>query len=282
MEHKKIVSVVVTYNRKTWLLKNIEALLAQSRKIDEIIIIDNASTDGTYEFVKEIVNVNPCIKYYTLPENTGGSGGFSWGVKKAYEHNADYIWGMDDDAIPMENALENLLNASVRIGKTAALWSNCEKKVMNSEMEKVETWMFVGFFLPREIVSAVGFPRDDFFIYWDDHEYALRIQKKGYSIYKIRNSVIEHQDAVKNNYPELRFDPIHMNMFKMADWRVYYYIRNSILSYQWNEKQKYIMIFNEVPKIFIKTFVFRTGQWKIVLKGLKDGLLGRSGKRMSP
>ena len=89
-------------------------------------------------------------------------------------------------------------------------------------------------------------------------------------------------DAVKNNYPELRFDPIHMNMFKMADWRVYYYIRNSILSYQWNEKQKYIMIFNEVPKIFIKTFVFRTGQWKIVLKGLKDGLLGRSGKRMSP
>lgn len=282
MKHKKTIAVVVTYNRKNWLLKNIEALLAQSRSLDEIVIVDNASTDGTYDFVEGLVDANKCIKYYTLPENTGGSGGFSWGVKKAYEHGADYIWGMDDDAIPMENALENLLNASICIGKTAALWSNCEKKVMNSEMEKVETWMFVGFFLPREIVSAVGFPRDDYFIYWDDHEYALRIQKKGYSIYKIRNSVIEHQDAVKNNYPELRFGPIHMNMFKMADWRVYYYIRNSILSYQWNEKQKYIMVFSEAPKMLIKTFVFRTGQWKIVLKGLKDGLLGRSGKRMSP
>ena len=45
---------------------------------------------------------------------------------------------------------------------------------------------------------------------------------------------------------------------------------------------KYIMVFSEAPKMLIKTFVFRTGQWKIVLKGLKDGLLGRSGKRMSP
>ena len=43
----KIISVVVTYNRKNWLSKNIETLLAQSRNLDEIIIVDNASTDGT-------------------------------------------------------------------------------------------------------------------------------------------------------------------------------------------------------------------------------------------
>lgn len=282
MEYRKIVSVVVTYNRKNWLLKNIEALLAQSRKLDEIIIVDNASTDGTYEFVKGLVDSNKCIKYYTLPENTGGSGGFSWGVEKAYEHGADYIWGMDDDAIPMPDALERLIEVSSKMDKPTALWSNCDKSIFEDDVLEVETWMFVGFYLPREIISDVGFPRADFFIYWDDHEYALRIRKAGYRIFKVRDSVIEHQDAVKNYYPEIRFGPIHMNMFKMADWRVYYYVRNQILTYKWNDKKKYEIIFLETLKMFIKIGVFKTGQGRIALKGLKDGLMNKTGKRMSP
>ena len=115
------------------------------------------------------------------------------------------------------------------------MWSNCDKSIFEEDILEVETWMFVGFYLPREIISDVGFPRDDFFIYWDDHEYSLRIRKAGYRIFKVRDSIIEHQDAVKNYYPEIRFGPIHMNMFKMADWRVYYYVRNYILTYHWNE-----------------------------------------------
>lgn len=282
MGDKKIISVVVTYNRKEWLFKNVEALLIQSRELDEIIIVDNASTDGTYEFVEKLILNNACIKYYRLQENTGGSGGFSWGVKKAYEHGADYIWGMDDDAIPMPNALEHLVKISEKIDKPTALWSNCDKKGFQGEIKEVQTWMFVGFFLPREIVDAVGLPRDDYYIYWDDHEYALRIRKTGYQIFKVKDSVIEHQDAVKNFYPELRFGPIHMNMFKMADWRVYYYIRNYILTYGWNEKKKYLILFYEIPKIFIKSLVFKTGQWRVIARALVDGVLNRTGKRVSP
>lgn len=282
MNYNKIVSVVVTYNRKNWLLKNIKALLNQSRKLDEIIIVDNASTDGTYEFVKELVEANECIKYYTLPENTGGSGGFSWGVQKAYELGADYIWGMDDDAIPMADALECLAEVAYKMNKPVALWSNCDKSSFEEEIKEVDTWMFVGFFLSREIIKKIGFPRNDYFIYWDDHEYALRIRKAGYRIYKVRDSVINHQDAVKNYYPEIRFGSIHMNMFKMADWRVYYYVRNQILTYKWNDIKKYEIVIIETVKMLIKAIVFKTGQGKIVLKGFKDGVMNRAGKRMSP
>ena len=84
---------------------------------------------------------------------------------------------MDDDAIPMADALECLIEVSSKMDKPTALWSNCDKKMMQSEIMEVKTWMFVGFFLSREIVSNVGFPRNDYFIYWDDHEYALRIRK---------------------------------------------------------------------------------------------------------
>ena len=50
---KKIVAVVVTYNRKKLLKENLNALLNQSYKDFDILLIDNASTDGTKEYVKE-------------------------------------------------------------------------------------------------------------------------------------------------------------------------------------------------------------------------------------
>ena len=278
MYDQKITCVVVTYNRKKCLYQNLAALLMQTRPLDEIIIVDNACTDGTYKYVSEIVKKNPIIHYYRLPENTGGAGGFSWGIKKAFQGGSDYIWGMDDDAVPEPNALEELLFASEKIKYVAALWSNCDGKC-NNEIIKVSTWMFVGFFLPKEIIERVGMPRKDYFIYWDDHEYALRIQKSGYNIYKIKKSVIIHQDTNKIYYPEKKIGFIH---FKMPDWKVYYYYRNKILTYGWNEKNKYYTIFIEIPKNIIKSFFYHNGQGNIIIKALFDGIANRTGKRMSP
>lgn len=277
----KIACVVVTYNRKKELYKNLNALLNQTRKLDMVIVVDNASSDGTYEYIAEIIENNSVIQYYRLPENTGGSGGFSWGIRKAYELGADYIWGMDDDAIPEKNALEMLLIEGGKINAISALWSNCDNKCVK-EIETVNTWMFVGFYIPREIVDKVGFPRDDFFIYWDDHEYALRIQSAGYSIYKIKASVINHQDANKLYYPEKKIGPVHFKMFKMADWKVYYYYRNKILTYKWNDAEKYCTIFWEIPKTVIKSFLYHSGQGKIIVKALIDGITKRTGKRINP
>ena len=49
----KIAAVVVTFNRKEYLVKNIEALLAQVNASMDILIIDNASTDGTEETIRD-------------------------------------------------------------------------------------------------------------------------------------------------------------------------------------------------------------------------------------
>lgn len=52
---KKVTAVVVTYNRKTLLKECIESLLAQTYKNLDILVIDNASTDGTEGFVKKSI-----------------------------------------------------------------------------------------------------------------------------------------------------------------------------------------------------------------------------------
>lgn len=281
MSENKIIGVVVTFNRKKYLHENLCALLRQTRKLDEVIVVDNASTDGTYNYIKEVLDGNSNVYYYNMKRNIGGSGGFSWGIKKAYEHGADYIWGMDDDALPADNALECIIDEGKKIKGDVVLWSNCDKKCKEDIMQ-VYSWMFVGFFIPRIVIDKVGFPRCDYFIYWDDHEYALRIQRAGYKIYKIKKSVIYHKDANKIYYPEKKIGPFCFKMFKMADWKVYYYYRNKILTYRWQDKNKYYTIFWEIPKNIIKCFIYRNGQAGVILKALVDGVAGKSGKRIEP
>ena len=83
---EKIAAVVVTYNRKELLKECLDALLRQTYSVDSIILIDNASNDGTPEFLKENGYLdNPKIDYVRLPENTGSAGGFYDGVKRGYK-----------------------------------------------------------------------------------------------------------------------------------------------------------------------------------------------------
>lgn len=133
MEDKETVcAVVVTYNRKKLLLECLKGLIRQTKPLDAIYIVDNASTDGTPEllhksnyvgelppahlnskfetnFQVELNGEEIKIHYVRLDQNTGGAGGFYEGVKSAYEKGYDWLWLMDDDCEPEINALEELI-----------------------------------------------------------------------------------------------------------------------------------------------------------------------------
>lgn len=130
-----VCAVVVTYNRKNLLLECLEAIKKQTKPVDAIYLIDNASTDGTPELLMEkgyiselppqelkelwekefevnnLVDGRPIKLYYVrMHENTGGAGGFYEGMKRAYEKGYDWFWLMDDDGKPENNCLEILLS----------------------------------------------------------------------------------------------------------------------------------------------------------------------------
>ena len=123
-----VCAVVVTYNRKELLIECLESLKEQSKPLDAILIIDNASTDGTPELLlknRYIDQIPPMdliepyeltsnenqipVHYIRMHVNTGGAGGFYEGLKNAYEQGYDWFWLMDDDGIPLPNCLEALL-----------------------------------------------------------------------------------------------------------------------------------------------------------------------------
>ncbi|MFR2773106.1 MAG: glycosyltransferase family 2 protein [Clostridium sp.] len=278
----KITAVIVTYNRVELLRKSVAHLLAQSRKPDSILIVDNASSDETEAFCCELMKERKEIEYLRLLENTGGAGGFYTGIKVAIKRGADYIWGMDDDAFAQREALEKIVTL-LDSNRVSCFWSNCDDdQEFQKEMKPVKEWMFVGFFIPKEIVKKVGLPRKDFFIYLDDFEYAYRIRKKGFKIYKVRDSKIIHTAGTQKMFPDKKILGIKFRWSELPDWKLYYRIRNYILVYPWNDWNKYVTITLKMAKMFFLTALFDSRQVKIFLRAYKDGIMGRSGKRMEP
>ena len=78
-----VAAIVVTYNRCE-LLRECIKHLKKSEYPTDILIVDNASTDGTAQMVSEYVN-NTDVFYANTGANIGGAGGFNYGIKRAYE-----------------------------------------------------------------------------------------------------------------------------------------------------------------------------------------------------
>ena len=209
------LAIVVTYNRKELLKKCIHHLLNQTIQKLDILIVDNASTDGTGELVQNLYCENERIHYENTGNNLGGAGGFAYGIKWAVMQGYDYLWIMDDDTIPENNALEefikkdHLLKGNYGFLSSYAKWidgSPCEMNVpelslkwrnnidlqFENKILKINAASFVSLFMKASVVKEVGLPIKEFFIWADDLEYTKRVSRK-YPGYFVYDSQVVHE-----------------------------------------------------------------------------------------
>ena len=142
--------------------------------------------------------------------------------------------------------------------------------------------MFVGFFIPRIVIEAVGFPRKDFFIYYDDREYADRIIKKGFTIIKVKNSVINHEDSIMKEFHTKIIFGIRLRYPKLTDWKNYYYVRNNILRFKPSDIRRYQVILYWCPMFLLKLLIVHPKQVPVFIKAYIHGIFGISGAKMKP
>lgn len=291
MAIKSYAAVIVTYNRKDKLKKAIECLKKQIFKPEKIIIIDNASTDGT-QVVLEDYKDDDLIKYVRLEDNLGGAGGFYYGVKEALNYDVDYLALSDDDAWYQEDYFENMQKTSeihpdvkafigmskdintgdyVKQGADVVDWNTLELR--ETQREFCDTVTFCGFVISKEIVEKIGLPRKDFFIWQDDREYGLRAGKET-KIEFVKDAILLHNEKRDHN----GLIPV---------WKNYYGFRNSIVLRQLYAKDKkaaksYALkqLLRHVSAVLIKKEY--KGKRKIYIQsytdGYKDGYSGNMGK----
>lgn len=299
-----ICVVVVTYNRKLLLLECLESLLKQMHPLDAIYLIDNASTDGTPEVLKEkgyikgilsgqkepieaehTINMlfdgnkdrQVKVHYVRMNENTGGAGGFYEGVKRGYEKGYDWLWLMDDDAMTQENALKSLFDV-YELKKSMCLESNYnDDKEFKGRYKNITTVMFVGVMINKNVVSKIGFPRKDFFIYHDDGEYSKRMLENGFELIKVRDSMIKHGDFLSRPYFSGKMFWKNIRFPNMGDEKLYYYFRNELLKYRLTEPQRYIVMIKLLKEGF-KVLLLNKIQFRVFVKAFIHGVIGKSGK----
>lgn len=250
----KVAIVVVTFNRKDFVLKNISYINQLHFKNFDIIVFDNGSNDGTREAIKE---KHPSVQYYYSKENLGGAGGFKEGMKTAFNLNYEYVWCLDDDGAPHPKSLQILIDEAqkdpnsiygariIPIGqpKDSSFWeikgpynykekkyipfSEEEQKEIKSELATHETATvaLLGMFIPRGVIEKIGYPNDKLFLANDDVEYCLRAWSKGVKIKLVMKSTVEHP-AMETIQTSIFGKEI--SVISMQPWKLYYYIRNII------------------------------------------------------
>jgi GT2 family glycosyltransferase len=230
-----VAAVVVTYNRLPLLKEVITALRQQQRPLQAIYVINNSSTDGSEEWLRDQSD----LTVITQP-NKGGALGFYTGLKSGYEAGHDWVWCMDDDGVPAPDALAQLLQYEHRapcvinalvvrnddpahlVFKTGSFLRVAD---ISTDVIENGACFFNGTLFHREVIQRVGLPLKDLSIWGDETEYYHRILFRGklpvFTVVAARHS----HPAQSGVFYKKEWDARN-------DWKTFFYIRNKAFDYQ--------------------------------------------------
>ena len=287
----RVCAVVVTFNRKELLKGTLEALSKQTRPLDAIVVVNNASTDGTERLLAEEYSH---LNQVHLPENVGGSGGFHAGMKWGYEHGFDWVWVMDDDIQPYPGTLEHMLkykslSGFIHVrredGSGPYVWEGMwdvgalqkfsyptEVSFGNGkEWTAVNYGNFEGALIHRSVIDRIGLPDVRFFLGGDDSIY-------GYLASFHTNVIYVNHIGIRRMLPNPRGTDAS---------KLYFGFRNRSLTYEYlaaanvpvSRVYFWIHIFVLIAWMLVNMPAIRTRQHlSRIYQGLRDGMRRKFGR----
>lgn len=281
--------VIVTYNRIEKLKIALKSFEKQTLLPSYIVVVNNASTDKTVDFLKVWKEKETSFSKYVinLSENLGGSGGFYTGLKYAQTLNSDWIWVSDDDAFPDKDALKNakrflnkkysaVCGAVINNGKIdlnhrrklnfkwcKVISKDIPKKAYSQQKFELDSFSYVGTIINKQKLRMIGLPRKGYFIWMDDTEHSLRLRTVG-KIICVPSVKIYHNTGKEQG----------------VSWKTYYGIRNKADMYRRNLPKRYFLYFCYfgLLKVKINNLLGRHKQFNVLAKkAYIDALHGKQG-----
>jgi rhamnosyltransferase len=246
----RVLAHIHTLNDADIIDGTIEAVLRQTRPVDGILVVDNASTDATIE--------QPLVKHATVlrhAENLGTSGAVHSGFRFAIEHDYDWVWVFDADSVPDPDALEKLLELFdswpadlqnetgfiaclplaqdgqprhggrfTRYGLTQVVPGPDERYY------RCHTTIWSGCLYRLAAVRQIGLPNLDYVLDRGEDEYEYRVMKAGYKAFIRQDAALRHNVRGKPSLTDVsrKLGPIAVTFYEFPPIRCYYTCRNTL------------------------------------------------------
>ncbi|KAA9407018.1 glycosyltransferase family 2 protein [Haloarcula sp. CBA1131] len=296
---EKVSAVILNWNNYEDTTNCLNSLKSVSYPNLDIIVVDNGSTDGSAESLKDDF---PDVELIQLGENRGFGGGMNIGIEQALSNGSEYIWVLNNDVIIEQNSVLKELVDSLKKDASIGVVS----PVIYSYPDTEEIWFWKGSIdwntgegyhptppdhvpkkniqndyvplccalFPAEIFSDVGFLPEKYFLYYEDVDYSVQLAESGYDLVTLTDTTIFHKRGGSSGN---RLGPISS----------YYLARNQrILIREFNEKMSPFHLLWYF-KVILKETTLRIYNWRIdglfsLYRGITDGLRNKTGKGPYP
>ncbi len=193
-----VSAVISTWNKAGSLRENLKALFGQVRPPDEVIVVDNASEDGTAAMVEKSF---PGVRFFKMPDSSAGAcETFNLGFR-AVRHEFTAI--MDDDVVAPPDWLDRIMNrfasepASTAMISSKVVEPGMPDSFLHSDEVNAERYMSTfrgcGTVARTAVIAKAGYYDEKFFIYGNERDLSARVLGLGYRILQYPSATINHE-----------------------------------------------------------------------------------------
>lgn len=271
--NKKVAIVIINYRGYQDTTDCLNSLRKVTYKNIEIIVVDNQSNDGSYEKLKD--ENKDCVVILS-PENNGFSAGNNIGIRYAMEHDADYVMLLNNDTEVEPDFVSKMLEvADEKIVVTPSIYYFSNKNEIwyaDGKISKIKCTVSNGsdkvskycdyasgccLLMPRTVIEKVGYWAEEYFMYYEDMDYSLRVQNAGFKIFYKNDSIIYHK--------------VGKSAGVKSRLSIYYNVRNRFYIIDKYKFGTLCYIYSFITRIvrYIQGLIFNTNE-KVILQAYLD------------
>ena len=228
MKQPLVVTVILNTNKRADTLACLASLAQNTYANHKIIVLDNASSDGSPEAIRSDY---PDVQLIGLTQNLGYAGNNNVGIKAAQAQGADWVFVLNEDTILAPNCIADLVAAGERDPKIGIvgplvyhhnepeliqsaggqmdrhlnIWHRGQNQKDTGQFATTDTMEWISgcaILLRRQVIEQVGMLDERFFYYWEETEWCLRARKAGWRIVHVPTAKLWHKGVQRDYQPK--------------------------------------------------------------------------------
>lgn len=222
-----VVTVILNTNRREDTLAALASLSRSDYPNHKVIVLDNASTDGSAQAIQ---CEYPDVTLIALERNLGYAGNNNVGIQAALAHQADWVFILNEDTILAPDCLSRLVevgaqdmqigvlgpmvyhhdepqviqSAGGKMDRAWRAWHLCQNEVDRGQFpapHEVDWISGCAILVRRQVIEQIGALDERFFYYWEETEWCLRARRRGWRIVHVPHAKLWHKGVQRDYRP---------------------------------------------------------------------------------